>query len=147
MKTSMTLATGQVMIFLSKRLTRSQTRTSMIIYGNQHEKNTLLIMISNHHQKISNHHQKILNRHPKMLSLLLIEWNLLLALSRLLKQMEISFKMWTNLDMLYHPQRFPPLKSVLKQASFLVLIVLTDASFTTSIHPLMKRSVPTHGNQ
>ena len=35
-----------------ERLTRSQTCTSMIIYGNQHAKNTLLIMMSNHHQKM-----------------------------------------------------------------------------------------------
>ncbi len=143
----MTLATGQVLIFLSKSLTRSQTLTSTTIYmmrmiENRHPKNTfpLHIMIIYRHQKTSNCHQK-------MFCLLMIDWNHLLDFLRVLKQMEISLKMRNNLEMLYHPQHFPLSKSVLTLASVLVIIVLRDASFTTSFHQWMIRSVATHGQQ
>jgi hypothetical protein len=42
-----------------------------------------------------------------MFSLLMIEWNHLLAFLRVLKQMKTSFKIRKNLEMLYHPQLFP----------------------------------------
>ena len=126
----MTLATGQVMIFLSKRLRRSQTPTSMTIYGNTHPKKTfaLLIMISNHHQKISNHQSppEHLKSPPDDVQSVDDQVESPSGFFESTQADGDLFQDAQELGDVVSPTTFS-----LKLGSFLVLIVLTDASFTT----------------